>query len=265
MGAFSTAVFILLLTLGLGGSKKPKPSDDDDAPPDDDTPEDPPDIEDLPDVDPGKPPRLPTIPVIPAGPDESILDTFEDDELDEQACTLWAARVGSESDGELALRLCKGLFPSLNWTLPLPLGSKRGLMLGRLTTTFASIRSGALVCDSPITPESTPRAGGYYQIKKGDTLLGIVQKAYPQYKSSASLRLQAAKTIIAHPRNGGGVAGSGIVVPAGQCAPSQAAWNTKNIGPTIVDFCKNWRCNPSTESQRFLTGSCYAVVYLPLI
>ncbi len=242
------AILLALLLAGSGSSPEPEPKPGPDPEP---GPGPEPDPGDLPPIiNEAKWSGL-----IPPPDDESMLDDLSDEDIIDAACAIWGSRKPGDSDSALALRALKGLFPGLAW--PGTPGGQRALAQQRFAEQFALIRSGQLVCDAPITPIYTPTAGGYYQIQKGDNLFGIVQEAYPGL--NAQQRVQAAKTVINHPKNGGGKVGNGIIVA------TTTQGNKNLLGDAIVSFYAKWRCNPTTEFARYDQGTCYAVVYLPLI
>ncbi len=195
-----------------------------------------------------------------ADPDPSF-DNILDADLFAEACTLWLARSVTSTVDSLALALAKGVFPHLEW--PGPPASNRAGFLARTTLLFQALQSGQMSCDPPVIPETVPRANSYYQWRKGDLPFAIVAKAYPQLAGNApgqaQKRIAAVKMITNHPRNGGGVIGQGIIIK------TKLANDVKMLGPAIFSTDPKWYCSPTTEAQRFIPGSCYAVVFLPPI
>lgn len=193
-------------------------------------------------------------------PDPSF-DGIQDKDLFAEACTLWLARAVTSNVDSLALALAKGIYPQLEW--PGPAGSNRAAFLARTKLLFQALQSGQMSCDPAIVPETEPRAGSYYQWRKNENPFTIVAKAYPQLAGNgpgqAQKRIAAVKMITAHPRNGGGVIGQGIIVK------TKLANDVKMLGPAIFSTAPKWYCNPATEAQRFIKGGCYAVVFLPPI
>lgn len=201
-------------------------------------------------VPPAPPPAPP--PVIP--PDDFNFDDITDDELQPEACALVGQSIAPDRD--VAVQLLGSLFPSVDW-LAVPVTSPAAALLSRATLLVGRIRSGEVICDDTIVIEDTPRAGGYYQIRKGDTPLGIIKKAYPSL--SAAERIEAVRLVTASARNGGNISGQGIVIDS-------RLKSTKDlIGPVIFSMYTDWRCKPSTVSERFIPGNCYAVLFLPIL
>lgn len=226
----SVLLMLLLAALGGGGSSRPPP------------PSPGPEPGPLPDIEP---------------PDESELADITDADLIPLVCEFWAGADPSLTDIALARLLLDGAIPQHDFEGELPSGSQRARLLDLAAEIIAAVRSGETSCELPISIDTVPRAGGYYQIKKGDAPLNIIKLAYPW--ASAGQRVELVRLVTNHPANGGGVAGQGIDI-------EPLYESTRNlIGPVIFSMLPRWRCSPRVAAQRFDSGDCFAVVYLPLI
>jgi len=219
-------LLLLLLAMSGGGSSSPSPQ-----------------------------PKEPEKPAEPAGKDSDLADIGEDD-IKPLVCEMLAKANPFTKDLDFAMQVLKGAFVGYDWAL-IPPGSERARLVALTTEIVAGARSGEISCDLPIEIKSKPTAGGYYQIKYGDTPFGIVAAAYPW--ANAQERIALVKATTNHPSNGGGVIGQGI------CVATTQQGNINLIGDVVFSMFKKWFCNPTTAAQRFLPGGCYAVVFLPLV
>ncbi len=191
----------------------------------------------------------------PAGKDSDLADINELD-IKPLVCEMLAKVNPFTKDIDFALQVLKGAFVGYDWAM-VPLNSERGRLIQLTTEIVAGVRAGTISCDLPIEINPKPVAGGYYQIQYGNTPLGIIAAAYPW--ANAQERVALVKATTNHPANGGGVVGQGI------CVATQKQGNINIIGPVVFSMFKKWFCKPTISPQRFLPGSCYAVVFLPLI
>ncbi len=250
MGAVGIGGGLLMLLLlamsGRGGSPPPKKLDPEPTPG--------PTPEPRPTPSPPEPGPRPAPEPLP-GNDDDLADVDEA-EIIPLVCEMLAKSMPFTKDIDFAMQVLKGAFVGYDWAL-VPPGSERARLIALTTEIVKGTRSGAISCDLPIEIDDNPTAGGYYQIKHDDYPLGIIGKAYPW--ANGSQRAALVKAVTNHPSNGGGVIGQGIIVATVQQA------NINIIGPKVFSMFKKWRCNPETSPQRFEPGTCYAVVFLPLI
>ncbi len=213
----------------------------------------------------GTPPAPPT-PTPPApgpeprpmpGPtDDADLVDIDETDLTPLICELMSAAMPFQSATEIALTVLSGAFVGYDWK-SIPAGSERERLVVLATALVTAVRNGQLSCDLPIQINDVPTAGAYYQIKFGDKPLLIIKAAYPW--ANAAQRVELVRAVTKHPSNGGGIIGQGI------CIKPRMAATLQQIGPVIFSMYTDWRCNPPTADARFEPGTCYAVVFLPLL
>lgn len=207
-------------------------------------------------------PRPPT----PNDDEERIQDLLDvtDDELRLLLCpvwiylgTVWPVVLPSDA----AKHFLAQTFPLHTWPPPPSTTDPARKLWTRIADGFNSIKMGSWSCeDGRIDPDEihdTPTPGGYYQIRKGDTPLGVAGKAMPMLDAQG--RIDYLKLVNKDPRN------QGLLVAATQ------EFTKKYIGDQIVSFFPKWRRLPdpldlpTTVSQRFEPGQYYALVYLPSV
>lgn len=180
--------------------------------------------------------------------------TFNAEALTPYACSLVNALpddLPPPSAPVLSLDLLRSLFPSTSW--PGAMGSETYAFHTAVVSQLLNrILSGEVICDAQIIVSPDAQGADFYQIKKGDTLLGasgIIARRYPHLSSGE--RVGAARRIIADPLN------------RGILAKTQNEGNKHLLGDEMISFYPRHFANPTTILARFLAGSSYAAVHFP--